>query len=150
MCVLGEGRSVAQATLYAFNLTRQSFLSLSVTRAENRWAHLLGPGRRLRADVGGLWLDPSRPVHTFGLLHPIDVIYLDAHMRVVHLIEYLSPFRIARPRRLCTSILKLPPRSIFGSGTQVGDSLVVCTPEQWQRACQLNAVAQPMLAERAI
>ena len=86
---------------------------------------------RLRSNEG-LWVVPSRGIHTFGLMFPIDVIYLDAQFRVVHLIEDLGPLRIAPIRLNTESILELPSRSIFGSGTQVGDQLMICSPDEME------------------
>jgi len=120
-----------QHVLYAFNLTRQSFLSLGIRPADTPWARLRGlAGRwRLRSD-DGIWVVPSQGIHTIGLFFPIDVIYLDAEMRVIHIIEHLGPLRIAPIRRQCASVLELPTRTIFGSGTQVGDQLMICAPEE--------------------
>ena len=89
-------------TLYVFNLTRQSFLSLGVSPADTHMARLRGLlGRmRLRSDEG-LWVVPCQGIHTIGLLFPIDVIYLDENRRVIHLIEHLGPFRIAPIRQTC-------------------------------------------------
>lgn len=126
-----EGTKAAQKRLYAFNLTRQSFLSLGIRLADTRWARLRGLTGRLRVrGDDGVWLVPSQGIYTLGFLVPIDVVYLDAQMKVIHLVEHLGPLRIAPYRRRCASVLELPTRSIFGSGTQVGDELVVCSPEQ--------------------
>jgi uncharacterized membrane protein (UPF0127 family) len=118
---------------YAFNVTRQSFINLGVTAADTFLARLRGLlGKvRLRSDEG-LWMIPARGIHTFGLTFPIDVIYLDAQFRVVHLIENLGPLRIAPIRLQCQSILELPARSIYGSGTQLGDQLLICTPKDME------------------
>ena len=118
-------------TLYAFNISKQSFINLGVAVADTPLTRLRGlRGRmRLRSDEG-LWVVPSRGIHTIGLLFPIDVIYLDSQMRVVHIIENLGPLRIAPPRLQCASILELPARSIDGSGTQVGDHLLICSPPE--------------------
>ena len=119
-----------QQSYYAFNVTRQSFLSLGVRPADTPWTRLWGLAGRLKLrNDEGIWVIPSRGIHTFGLFFPIDVVYLDAHMRVIHLIEHLGPLRIAPIRRQCASVLELPPRCIFGSGTQVGDELLIGTPE---------------------
>jgi len=82
---------------------------------------------RLRTDEG-LWLIPSRGIHTFGLLFPIDVIYLDSDLRVVHLIEGLRPMRIGPLRRRSASVLELPARTIEATGTRVGDSILIRPP----------------------
>ena len=84
---------------------------------------------RMRSDEA-VWIVPSHGIHTFGLMFAIDVVYLDAQHRVVHVIENLGPFRSAGIRRQCASVLQLPARSIYGSGTQVGDQLLICSPEK--------------------
>jgi len=86
---------------------------------------------RLRSDEG-LWVIPSRGIHTFGLMFSIDVIYLDGQMRVVHLVENLGPLRIAPLRLHSESVLELPARSISGSGTQIGDQLLICTAKEME------------------
>ena len=117
--------------LYAFNISRQSFINLGVSAADTPWSRLRGLlGRiKLRSDEG-LWVVPSRGIHTFGLLFPIDVIYLDSEFRVVHLIENLGPLRIAPLRRRVASVLELPAGSIYISGTQLGDHLLIKSPEK--------------------
>ena len=137
-------------TLYVFNLTRQSFLSLGVSPAHTHMARLRGLlGRmRLRSDEG-LWIVPCQGIHTIGLLFPIDVIYLDENQRVIHVIEHLGPFRISSIRIRSNSVLQLPTRTIYSANTQVGDQLMICTPEEmenyWntQRADASAVSAQP-------
>jgi uncharacterized membrane protein (UPF0127 family) len=79
---------------------------------------------------GGLWVVPSHGIHTIGLLAPIDLIYLDARNRVIHLVEHLGPFRIAPFRLKSTSVLELPPHTIYSSQTRIGDQLLICAPEE--------------------
>ena len=120
-------------TCYAYNVTRQSFINLGVTVADTlltRLRGLLGK-MRLRSDEG-LWVIPSRGIHTFGLMFSIDLVYLDTELRVVHLVENLGPLRIAPIRLHSESVLELPARSIFGSGTQVGDQLVIGTAKEME------------------
>ncbi|HTQ54620.1 MAG TPA: DUF192 domain-containing protein [Bryobacteraceae bacterium] len=120
-------------TVYVFNTTRQCFLSLNVSLADTRFSRLRGLlGRMKRRRDDGLWVTPSQGVHTMGILFPIDVVYLDAHNRVIHLIEHFRPFRIARIRVHARSVLELPARTIYISGTQVGDELLICAPEEME------------------
>ena len=83
----------------------------------------------------GIWLKPSNGIHTIGMLFAIDVIYLDAANRVIHLVEHLGPFRMSPIRIRCASILELRPRSIYSSNTQIGDELIICAPEEIKRYC---------------
>ena len=130
--------------LYVYNVTRQGYINLGTRIAGTPWARLRGflGKMRLRSDEA-LWVVPSRGIHTIGLMFPIDVIYLDSALRVVHLIESLGRFRIAPIRWRCDSVLELPARSIQGSGTEPGDQLMICTPgemEQYWHARQEKKV----------
>src|SRR5262245_6977254 len=120
----------AGATLYAYNATRESFVNLGVTVADTWWSRVRELLGRIRLRSGeGVWLVPSRAVHTIGLSAPVDVIYLDAGLRVIHLVECLVPLRIGPLRLRCESVLALPWRSIRESGTQVGDQFWICAPQ---------------------
>ncbi len=122
-----------EGTHCVFNQTCESFVGLNIRRADTALARvrgLLGQFRRKSAE--GLWLVPSYGIHTMGLLAPIDLIYLDAQDRVIHLVEHLSPFRIAPIRLRSSSVLALPPHTIYSSQTHVGDQLLICPPEEME------------------
>jgi uncharacterized membrane protein (UPF0127 family) len=132
-------------TFYVFNLTRQCFVSLGVNPADTHMSRLRGLlGRmKLRTDEG-LWIVPCQGIHTIGLLFPIDVIYLDANGRVIHIIERLGPFRVSSIRIHSHSLLQLPTRAIYSSNTEIGDQLMICTPEEmanYLKAQQAEAAA---------
>lgn len=115
-----------QPTYCIYNQTRDSFLALSVTCASTTGARLRGLlGKlRLRPDEG-VWLVPSRGIHTVGMLFPIDVIYLDELKRVIHVVEYMRPFRFSRISLSGASVLELPAHTIYASHTKVGDQLAI-------------------------
>ncbi len=144
-------------SFYAFNVARQSFINLGVAIADTPFARLRGLlGKvRIRSDEA-LWVVPSRGIHTIGLMFPIDVVYLDAKLRVIAILESLGPLRIAPIRWQCASVLELPARSIYGSGTQVGDQLIICSPEEmelyWtsQRQAEEQKQGQQKQPERQI
>jgi uncharacterized membrane protein (UPF0127 family) len=116
-------------TLCALNVTRQSFVALSVRRADTMLARLRGLLGKRRLDSDGLWVVPSRGIHTIGLLFSIDVVYLDAEKKVIHLVERLGPFRIAPVKMNAHTLLLLPVQSIYTSRTKVGDKILICSPE---------------------
>jgi len=122
-----------------FNKTRESFLSLNVTPADSHLARLKGlVGKfRLKSDEG-IWVMPSQGIHTIGVLFSIDLIYLDSAHRVIHLIESFGTFRIGPIRTNCASVLELPTRTIYSSQTQVGDELLICSPEEMERYLKEN------------
>ena len=133
-------------TYYVFNESRQSFLHLGVDRADTSFRRLRGLlGRWSLRNDEGLWVTPSRGIHTIGLLFPIDVVYLDASGRVDYLIENLKPFRIASIRIHCHSVLELPIRSIYTSNTQIGDQLTILSPEEMQIHWDQERQASPVL-----
>lgn len=130
-------RSKRPQTYCVFNQTRESFLSLGVSRADNHLARLKGLlGRlRLRSDEG-LWIVPSCGIHTIGLLFPIDLIYLDAELKVIHVVEHLGTFRVGPVRVESASVLELPTRTIYSSQTQVGDRLLIRSAEAMEAYLQ--------------
>ncbi len=118
-------------TYCVYNQTRECFLSLGVSVADTIFTRLKGLiGRfKLRSDEG-LWVVPSSGVHTWGVLVPLDLIYLDENCRVIYLTEHFPKFRIAPLRTQASSVLELPPHTIYSSHTEAGDQLVICMAEE--------------------
>lgn len=115
----------------AFNKTNQCFLGLKVSAAFTPLARIRGLLGRLRMGQDeGLWLAPSRGIHTVGMLFPIDVVFLDKCNCVIHLIEHLRPFRLSPIRIDAASILELPVHTIYATQTSVGDQLLICRPDE--------------------
>jgi len=124
-------------TVCVFNRNRESFLGLRVAPADTPLTRLRGLLGKLRLHPeDGIWLAPSRGIHTVGMLFAVDLIYLDASNRVIHLAENFGPFRISPFRSRCASILELQSRAIYSSHTQIGDELLICPPEEMQRYCE--------------
>ena len=128
---------------YVYNETRQSFLSLGVSIADTFLTSLKGllGKRKLRNDEG-LWVIPSQGIHTIGVLFPIDLVYLDANRKVIHLVEHLRPFRIAPIKASCESVLELPIRTICRSDTRIGDSFVICSADEVETHWRSTKTAQ--------
>ncbi|HEY3455180.1 MAG TPA: DUF192 domain-containing protein [Bryobacteraceae bacterium] len=122
-----------------FNKTRESFLSFSIAPADSHLSRLRGLAGKFRLKPDdGIWVIPSQGVHTIGLLFAIDLIYLDADYRVIHLIESFGTFRIGPIRTNCSSVLELPTRTIYSSQTQVGDELLICSLEEMEKYLKKN------------
>jgi uncharacterized membrane protein (UPF0127 family) len=126
-----------------YNQTRECFLSLDVRAADTIFSRLKGLiGRlKLRSDEG-IWVVPSRGVHTLGLLFPLDLIYLDEHYRVIHLVEYFPSFRIGPLKAQAESVLELPTHTIYSSQTQSGDQLVICVAEEMEHLLRTGGAVQ--------
>jgi uncharacterized membrane protein (UPF0127 family) len=127
-----------------YNKTRECFLSLGVTAADNTLARLRGLiGRfKLRSDEG-IWVVPSSGVHTIGVMVPLDLIYLDDSHRVIHVAEHFPTFRIAPIRADSESVLELPTHTIYSSQTQIGDQLLICAAEEMERYFSCTSPAGP-------
>lgn len=120
-----DGRDGA---VYVYNRTRETFVATDANVADSyfpRLIGLLGKTKRWAQHGKGLWIIPSRGVHTIGMLFPIDLIFLSKDKEVVHVEEYVRPFRISKVSLKATSVLELPAHAIYRSKTQVGDKLEI-------------------------
>jgi uncharacterized membrane protein (UPF0127 family) len=116
------------STGYAFNRTRQAYLATQLSLAATHWSRLRGlmctepdsfhAGR-------GLWIVPSRGVHTFAMRFPIDVLYLDEEKTVVHVEQDLKPWRVAPVRMKAASVIELPRNILHSTGTSIGDEIEI-------------------------
>jgi uncharacterized membrane protein (UPF0127 family) len=114
--------------VYVYNRTRESFLGTEVTVADTfvgRIVGLLGKTRNWPRPGRGLWLVPSHGVHTIGMMFAIDLVFLDPNNTVVHVEEFVRPFRISAVSLRARSVLEFPPHTIFRTGTKVGDRLEI-------------------------
>jgi uncharacterized membrane protein (UPF0127 family) len=80
----------------------------------------------------GLWIVPSRGVHTFAMRFPIDVVYLDDNRIVVYLEENLKPWRVAPVRLSAASVLELPGSTLGSTQTAIGDKIEIALQEAGQ------------------
>ena len=112
----------------AFNRTRQAYLATALAVADTHWTRLRGL-LGLRVDDfrngSGLWIVPCHGVHTLGMGFPIDVIYLDRAMTVIHVQPELRPWRFAPVRKHAASVLELPSRIAAETKTSVGDRIEI-------------------------
>ncbi|MGH9547429.1 MAG: DUF192 domain-containing protein [Terriglobales bacterium] len=115
-------------TGYALNRTRQAYLARHLRIAETHWSRfrgLMGTAAGAFPAGEGLWIVPSRGVHTFAMRFPIDVIYLDGDKVVVHLEENLKPWRVAPIRLRAASVLEFPIRTLSSTQTAIGDEIEI-------------------------
>ncbi len=126
------------STGYAFNCTRTTYLATELMIAQTHWTRFRGlmatDASRFRKGQG-LWISPSRGVHTFAMRFPIDVVYLDRDRIVVHLEEELKPWRVAAIRIQATSVLELPTGMIRESQTVLGDRVDI----SWEKPLHTEA-----------
>jgi uncharacterized membrane protein (UPF0127 family) len=122
-----------------YNPIRESFLSLGVAAADTTLSRLRGLiGKLTLRPEDGLWVVPSRGIHTLGVLFPLDLVYLDEENRVIHLVESFPTFHIAPWKPQASSVLELPTHTIYSSQTQVGDQLVICVADEMEQRLGRN------------
>jgi uncharacterized membrane protein (UPF0127 family) len=124
----GIVKTQESSRIFVYNKTRETFLATEAKVADgyfSRLVGLLGKTRSWARPGQGLWIVPSHGVHTIGMLFAIDVVFLDQAKRVVHIEEYVRPFRISAVSLKAQSVLELPRHTIFRTGTRVGDQLEI-------------------------
>jgi len=112
----------------AFNRTRQAYLATALAVADTHWTRLRGLLGLSSSDFrngSGLWIVPCHGVHTLGMGFPIDVVYLDHAMMVIHIQRDLQPWRFAPVRTQAASVLELPCRTAAETRTAVGDKIEI-------------------------
>ena len=111
-------------TRTALNRSRETVLASACEIADSGWERMKGLlGRREKEfpPGKGLWLAPSNAIHTIGMSFPIDVAYLDAGGRVIHLYRRLAPFRFGAVKLRAKSVLELPAGTLEATRTSLGD-----------------------------
>ena len=106
------------------NRTRGATLAANVRLADTPRSRRIGLLRHEPLEPGeGLWIYPTRAIHTFGMRFPIDVAFLDRHLYVKRVCHHLAPFRLTTPVWGARSVLELAAGSLASTGTAVGDQL---------------------------
>jgi len=115
-------------SVYAYNETRQTFVATDLKIADTHWTRLkglLGSTRAMFTAGAGLWIVPCHGVHTIGMMFPIDVLYLDENLVVVHLEQNVKPWRFTPIRLEATTVVELPANTVASTSTCVGDRLEI-------------------------
>lgn len=110
--------------MYVVNQTRGTFLGVDVKRAGGFRARLIGLYRHRKLSLGdGVWLVPCKGIQTVGMRTAIDVVFLDAELRVVRIYHELPPGRVILWVPGAYSALEVPAGAVRSSETGVGDIL---------------------------
>ena len=113
-----------RARVAARNADRGAFLAERVRIADTRWARTVGLlGSRDLGNGEGLWIVPSRGVHTLGMRFTIDVVAIDHGGVVVDVVPRMNPWRIRLPRAGTAGVLELPAGVLERTRTEIGDHI---------------------------
>ncbi len=55
----------------------------------------------------GLLLSPCKAIHTFSMRFPIDVVYLDADSKIIHIEKSMQPNKVGKTIKSAASVLEL-------------------------------------------
>jgi uncharacterized protein len=106
------------------NLTTGAVVADRISVAATRSARAVGLLNRAGLEPGeGLWIVPSRGVHTCWMRFAIDVVALDEDGMVIDRVDGLKPWRVRLPRRGTAGVLELAAGTLERSGTEVGHRL---------------------------
>ena len=108
-----------------FALGEGATVATDVTAAETFGARFFGlMGRKRLGREEGLWLPRCRAVHTWFMRTAIDIVFVNADMRVVRVASQVVPWRLAGAVG-ATHVLELAPGRALAAGVRAGDRLVI-------------------------
>jgi uncharacterized membrane protein (UPF0127 family) len=112
--------------LVARNTSLNTLLADRVGVAASRAERAVGLLSRTGLERGeGLWIVPSRGVHTCGMRFTIDVLALDEAGTVIDCVSNLKPWRLRLPRKGTAGVLELPAGTVAASGTALGHHILL-------------------------
>lgn len=82
-------------------------------------------GRTHLAKEHALWLAPGNSIHTFFMKFPIDVVFVDRHLRVKKVYQQVQPGRLIWPVLGASSVFELAAGVANPDKISVGDQLHV-------------------------
>lgn len=109
-----------------YNLTREKVLAERTNLASSFFKRLRGlMFSRSFPAFGALIISPCNAVHTMFMRYPIDVVFLNENMQVIHSCRELSPRRFSPFVKGSRQVVELPAGIIAQTGTEVGDFLKI-------------------------
>ena len=121
----------------AYNLSRERFLGADIDAGDFSVVSLEAQLPTLAPRSGaGLWLVPFRGISATSVHIPLDLVYLDRSCTVIDVVESFPIFRVSPSSPPAASVLVLPTHTIESTGTQPGDELILCAPEEMKRRLQ--------------
>lgn len=118
----------------AYNQTRERFLGTDVEAADFSAASFDAHLQSLTPGSGSaMWVVPFRGISPTSVRVPLDLVYLDRNCVVLDTVESFPLARVSPSSKPAASVLVLPAQTIASAGTQPGDQLILCAPEEMKR-----------------
>ena len=106
------------------NRTRGTVLAERAELANNPWTRFVGlMGRRELPAGSGLVLQPGGGIHMWFMRMPLDVLHIDKHDRVTHVLRGIKPWRFGPLFVGAKRAVELPIGA--AATTQVGDEIII-------------------------
>jgi uncharacterized membrane protein (UPF0127 family) len=106
----------------ALNVTKGVVVACRVEWAGTSEARRRGLLGRDHIESGdGAYIVPTQWIHMFGMRFPIDVAFLDADGRVLHLCHALTPNRLSPIVWRAEGALELAAGTLDSTNTEIGD-----------------------------
>lgn len=74
-----------------------------------------------------LHIKPCRSIHTCFMRFPIDVVYLDHNLEIVHLEMNVKPYRFGKTIKRANSVMEMTAGAIEEKGLFIGQALWIKT-----------------------
>jgi len=101
--------------MIAYDRTQRRLLASKVLKADTALSRMRGLLGRGRLEPGeALWIAPCAMIHTFFMRFSLDVVFLDAELRVLRVIERLRPWRVSPWVPWARSVLELEAGALAG------------------------------------
>lgn len=98
----------------------------SVVKADSFATRLFGLlGHRSLSNTIALWIKPCKSVHTLGMRFPLDIVFVDASLKVIGLSANTPAWRIRVGPRGTRSVIELSAGRATACGLRVNDQLVI-------------------------
>ena len=100
----------------------------AIEKADTFWRRSLGLLFRRGLPAGaGLWIVPCSSIHMFGMCFSLDVLFLDAELRVVKIVRKVRPFGMALGGPHAHSVVEIATGWLPADAVAVGDQLAWAT-----------------------
>ncbi len=99
-------------------------IAVQVERADTFWRRGVGLLGRAGLPAGAvLWIAPCRSIHMFGMRFALDLLFLDADLRVVNIVRNIRPWQMASGGAGAHSVVELATGWLPDEAAAPGDQL---------------------------
>jgi uncharacterized membrane protein (UPF0127 family) len=108
------------------NQTKSTPLAENVETAQSLWTRTRGLLGRSSLESGKvLWISPCSSIHTCFMRFPIDVAFVDKHLKVTRVKTQIGPWKLVFSPWKSKSVFEFPAGTLTLENIQIGDQLHV-------------------------